>query len=380
MLDASKAFDRVCTSKLFHVLLKKQLCPVIIRLLFYMYRHQHIKIEWNSYQTNTFTTQNGIKQGAVASPILFTLYIDELFSLLEQSGMGCHVGPLYAGVYAYADDIALVSPSRGGLQHMIEICEAFASQVDIIFNPNKTKLICFNADTNVSVSLGGCTIMAVKSDKHLGNYISNNVHDRNIDATICNFYRKSNEAIADFMCCESQTIHDIHRMFCMDFYGCELWNLNKAYMGQINVAWRNVMRKVWKLPNRTHNELINNFVVNVEHDIHCRMIRFIHNMLRISYSSMTMFQIKNCLSNRSTLAENFRFLCYTYNLSMRDFQSELDILLGKVKMKQSKLSNSLSSKISVMRELISVRDGTYILHSSFDKYLVDLCLQDVCTG
>ena len=42
------------------------------------------------------------------SPLLFSIYIDELFSKLEYLGLGCHVGLTYAGAFGYADDIALI--------------------------------------------------------------------------------------------------------------------------------------------------------------------------------------------------------------------------------------------------------------------------------
>ena len=40
MLDASKAFDRVSYYMLFKLLLKRNVCPRIIKLLFYMYINQ----------------------------------------------------------------------------------------------------------------------------------------------------------------------------------------------------------------------------------------------------------------------------------------------------------------------------------------------------
>ena len=35
------------------------------------------------------STSNGVKQGGVRSPILFGIYIDELLSILHNSGYGC---------------------------------------------------------------------------------------------------------------------------------------------------------------------------------------------------------------------------------------------------------------------------------------------------
>ena len=45
------------------------------------------------------------------SSILFSIYIDSLLQKLKYSGLGCHVGRTFVGAFAYADDLALVSPS-----------------------------------------------------------------------------------------------------------------------------------------------------------------------------------------------------------------------------------------------------------------------------
>ena len=47
-LDARKAFDRVCYSELFNILLDKKVCPRIVQLLCYMYLNQACCVKWNS--------------------------------------------------------------------------------------------------------------------------------------------------------------------------------------------------------------------------------------------------------------------------------------------------------------------------------------------
>ena len=66
---------------------------------------------WNDVYSAMFSVSNGVKQGGVASPIMFCLYIDELLLKLADSGVGCWFSKFYVGVLAYADDILLLAPS-----------------------------------------------------------------------------------------------------------------------------------------------------------------------------------------------------------------------------------------------------------------------------
>ena len=74
LLDASKAFDRVNYCKLFNELLKRNISPVLLRLLLYMYTIQSLRVKWSDTTSPQFTVMNGVKQGGVLSPILFAIY------------------------------------------------------------------------------------------------------------------------------------------------------------------------------------------------------------------------------------------------------------------------------------------------------------------
>ena len=120
---------------------------------------------------------NGVKQGSVISPLLFSIYIDNLFSKLKHLGLGCCVCLTYAGAFGYADDIALVSSSIYGLKKMISICETYAQDYHKTFKPAKSKLLCFNvSSSDISpIYFNGTPVTVVNKDKHLGNYISTNI-------------------------------------------------------------------------------------------------------------------------------------------------------------------------------------------------------------
>ena len=60
--------------------------------------------------------------------VLFTAYFDKLFERLRASGIGCHIGKMYAGAFGYADDVVLLAPSLDALREMVSICETYATE------------------------------------------------------------------------------------------------------------------------------------------------------------------------------------------------------------------------------------------------------------
>ena len=77
-LDASKAFDLVDHNDLFQRLLERNLPSPVVRFLVHWYQNQKMCVRWNATHSGTFSVRNGVRQGSVLSPILFTVYLDEL--------------------------------------------------------------------------------------------------------------------------------------------------------------------------------------------------------------------------------------------------------------------------------------------------------------
>ncbi len=69
--------------------------PLVLRLLLYMYSNQSLQVRWGSHTSTRFNVQSGVKQGGVLSPILFSVYIDGLFTRLSSSVIGCQIGNHY---------------------------------------------------------------------------------------------------------------------------------------------------------------------------------------------------------------------------------------------------------------------------------------------
>ena len=81
------------------------------------------------------------------SPLLFNVYMQYLIETLERRGLGCHRVIVLLGCFIYADDVTFLAPSCQSLNEMLNICELYALEHDIVFNPGKTRCMHFDNGT-----------------------------------------------------------------------------------------------------------------------------------------------------------------------------------------------------------------------------------------
>ena len=87
-------------------------------------------MKWGSLTSQSFTVTNGVRQGSIISPQLFTVYVDDLSSSRINSSHGCRINDVAINHLFYADDLCLMAPSPAALQVLINICSQFSEDND----------------------------------------------------------------------------------------------------------------------------------------------------------------------------------------------------------------------------------------------------------
>jgi hypothetical protein len=95
--------------------------------------------------SQSFRITEKLMQGCVASPLLFTLFISDIVSVITCSGVsGIEIGDLYIlHMLLFADDMVLLAKSPRGLQLKINVLRKYFEQLGLTINVEETKVIVF---------------------------------------------------------------------------------------------------------------------------------------------------------------------------------------------------------------------------------------------
>ena len=287
LIDASKAFDRIQHDKLFKILLERNVPICVVRFLLNSYGQQQLRVRWRDGLSDPFGASNGVKQGGIFSPVLFCLYIDILLDRLKALGVGCHIGNNYLGALSYADDLTLLSPCIYALKRMLTVCENFANEFNLMYNPKKSQCIHFTrsyVEAHPTVHLCTQQLKWFKSVKHLGNIITFNLDDTlDTNRKIGDFFYHCNSLKSTFKCVTTSTIVRLFNTYCTVFYGSQTWNLKHPCISNVCTKFNRGTRMLFGLPYRTHRKLLP-LIAKSKPPLHMLCHRFQKMLLKMSNS------------------------------------------------------------------------------------------------
>ena len=255
-LDATKAFDRVNHDVLFDKLRKRGVPGYLIRILTFWYSNQKMMVRWGNVMSESFKVSNGVRQGGILSPYLFNVYMDDLSLRLKKHYAGCRIANNIINHLFYADDLVLLCPSHRGLQELLETCENFALEHDIIFNTKKSVVMVRRSKLlkNAIVQpfkLNNIALTEVNETKYLGYFFTaDGKDDRDMTRACRLLYAQGNSLIRKFHMCTDKVKIKLFTTYCSQVYCAHLWqyrDTDKSYR-KVKVAYNNVFRFLLRLP------------------------------------------------------------------------------------------------------------------------------------
>ena len=117
-----------------------------------MYENSEIWVDINGSRTqNSIKPERGLKQGCVLSPILFSLYMNDLGKILQETQLGIDIGDTNISCLMFADDICLIGRDNKSLLTLIDKTQDYAGKHGLEINPDKSEILCLHEEEGNSI-------------------------------------------------------------------------------------------------------------------------------------------------------------------------------------------------------------------------------------
>jgi hypothetical protein len=145
-IDFKKAYDTVDRPILYAILFKAGIQGKMLKLIKSMYQTVQACVRGSYGTTEYFKCMQGLKQGCILSPILFSILINELANDIINNGrhgvsLSAHEIDLF--LLLFADDLTLLAVTITGLQNQLNVLRESATRLGLVVNMEKSQIIVF---------------------------------------------------------------------------------------------------------------------------------------------------------------------------------------------------------------------------------------------
>ena len=172
-VDFQKAFDWVSRDLLLYKLVNTfNIHGRLFNNLSNIYSSSSAQIRLNGKLTPSFDVISGVKQGDIISPVLFSMYLNDLATGIKELNCGIDINGFNFALLLYADDIVLTAPDEESLQKMLDFIKQWCDKWRMAINNDKTQVVHFRrrntSKSNFSFSFGNNSLHTVSVYKYLG--------------------------------------------------------------------------------------------------------------------------------------------------------------------------------------------------------------------
>lgn len=183
-IDFKQAFDTVWRTGLWQKLLNTNINGKCFQFIKNMYNGIRSRISNSEGTSAFFPCQNGVRQGENLSPLLFSIYLNDLEDYLRDNyapGVECEAND--ENIFAYiklflllfADDTVIFGNSKDDLQTALNAFEKYCDKWKLHVNTAKTKIMVFSGGrlpSNLHFYFKQTEIEIVSEYKYLGIYLA----------------------------------------------------------------------------------------------------------------------------------------------------------------------------------------------------------------
>ena len=172
-VDFTKAFDYIVRDNLWYKLIKYGLRGKILDIIKSMYASVKSRVKFCNNLGNEFMCSLGVRQGECLSPLLFSLFLNDIEDEFLKSGMeGLNVNMFKVFLLLYADDIIIFANTAEEMQNSLNLLSSYCERWKLKVNVNKTKVMVFRKGGilpgNLDFYYDGETLEIVSRFKYLG--------------------------------------------------------------------------------------------------------------------------------------------------------------------------------------------------------------------
>ena len=169
-MDTQKAFDTLWILGLMYKLYKAKINRKAWLLIQNAYTDFYCTALVNGIIGEWFRPRRGVHQGAPLSMILYTIFINPLLCELSRNPYGLCVANLTLASPAHADDVALLTHYKVGLNSMFSTAVAYGFRWRYVYNADKTVYFIWGDDVYPHIKVMFCNKEMVPSAKckHMG--------------------------------------------------------------------------------------------------------------------------------------------------------------------------------------------------------------------
>ena len=185
-------------------------------------------------------------------------------------------------------------------------------------------LMCFdkrrnNSYVDLAVVVNNESVKMVETMDYLGHTIVNDRHDSLINSVKREYVTKINSCLGDFHDISSKVLYNLCTKYCESLYGvhiCDIGNIDSFC-----TEWRKALRRIWKVPPRTHSCLLPHIAQCLPIDIIIYQ-RFYHFFISglMSENGTVQFMFRMALNSYSRIGNNIRLVLFKVGFSVNQIR------------------------------------------------------------